>query len=243
MLGVSGRRRDLERRLVMIMRANVPGRLSARVLVGIGLLGLIVLPAWTLGQSDTKDNKAVPAERDKQLQELEHKLQDVLKEVEAQRKPAPSAKPEFAKSSQGEPRFEVSVANSGSVQLADRDKKLQELEAKVNALLKEVQALQTKKSTTTASTMLQFSGSIGTAPGVPAEVTLKRTTYKLSAEKAEALGKFLQQHVKGVVMEIKVEGENLIVTTTPEVQQVIHQFIALTGGKTPPPPRWQRQTK
>ncbi|HEY7158146.1 MAG TPA: M56 family metallopeptidase [Gemmataceae bacterium] len=237
-LGAAGRRRDLERRLVMIMRANVPGRLSPRVLVGIGLLGLIVLPAWTLGQVNTtaKDSKTAPVERDKQLQNLERKLQETLKEVETQRKSPLSLDYGFP-IQVTEPLYAYNFVDSGAVGSTDRDKKLQELEAKLKAILKEVQALRASKTTTkSVTTEWNFDTEVvleNLTPVAPREVTLSRTTYKLPAEKAEALGKFLQQHVKGVVMEVKVEGENLIVTTTPQVQQGIRQFIALTEGKTP----------
>jgi hypothetical protein len=71
-----------------------------------------------------------------------------------------------------------------------------------------------------------------------AEVVLTRATYKLPAAKAEALGAFLREHVKASVMETKVEGENLIVTTTPESQHTIAAFIALVQGKPPAARNW-----
>ena len=243
-LGAAGRRRDLERRLVMIMRANVPGRLTVRGLVGIALLGVIVLPAWTLGQGD---GKPTPAERDKQLQSLDHKLKEVLKELEAQRKA--TASPAQAESiATTKPNREVeyllTFVDSGTAKPSEQDKKLQELEGKVKALLKEVQALRTSKSSgTQAGTQFWTDVTFGTqyfttlneggvVHDAPTEVALTRTTYKLPAAKAEALGKFLQQHVKAAVMETKVEGESLIVTTTPEVQRGIGQIINLIEGRT-----------
>jgi beta-lactamase regulating signal transducer with metallopeptidase domain len=244
-LGVTGRRRDLERRLVMIMRANVPSRLSVRGLLGIALLGLIVLPAWTLGQGD---GKTAPTDRDKQLQSLEHKLQEVLKDLEAQRKTAstPAQAKNAAPPKPKEPlEYWVTFTDSGTVKPPEQDKKLQELEAKVKALLKEVQDLRNNKTTATqGATSFWFELADGNqhftmannsafASAGPTEVALTRTTYKLPAAKAEALGKFLQQHVKASVMETKVEGESLIVTTTPEVQRGIGQFINLIEGKTP----------
>jgi beta-lactamase regulating signal transducer with metallopeptidase domain len=229
-LDVLGRRRDLERRLVMIMRENAPSRLSPRLLAGFVLLGLIVLPGWTLGQGDNPA-KNKPMEWDKQVQEVERKLQGLLKDLEAQRKPAPA------------------VASG-----TDRDKKLQELEAKVKALLKEVQALRAngpqenfcqleyKPLLLGAQHFVQLNTVLDVSTPEPAEVTLSRVTYKLPAAKAEALGKFLQQHVKVPVMETKVEGDALIVTTTPEVQQGIRQFVALMEGK-PQYPQWRQPAK
>jgi beta-lactamase regulating signal transducer with metallopeptidase domain len=242
-LGVAGRRRDLERRLVMIMRANVPGRLTARGLVGIALLGMIMLPAWTLGQGD---GKPTPAERDKQLQSLEHKLKEVLKELEGQRKaPSSPAKAGYIETTKpSEVEYLLTFVDSGTAKPAEQDKKIQELEAKVKALLKEVQALRASKTSGTQTGTPLWEVTTGTqyftivSDGVvvqaaPTEVALTRTTYKLPAAKAEALGKFLQQHVKATVMETRVEGESLIVTTTPEVQRGIGQFINLIEGKSP----------
>jgi hypothetical protein len=245
-LGVAGGRRDLERRLVMIMSANVASRLTARSLVGIALLGMIVLPAWTLGQGDIK---GAPTDRDNQLQSLEHKLQELLKDLEARRKaPSPPAQVKSAAPTKPKDQVEylLSFVDSGTVNPPEQDKKLQELEAKVKVLLKEVQALRNNKTTATQSENLFWveladgnknfttvrDGSLSSTG--PTEVNLTRTTYKLPAAKAKALGEFLQQHVKASVMETKVEGESLIVTTTPEVQRGIGQFINLIEGKAPP---------
>jgi hypothetical protein len=60
---------------------------------------------------------------------------------------------------------------------------------------------------------------------------LSRTTYKMPKEKAEALAAFLKDQVKSPVLETKVDGESIVVTTTPEAQKTIGQFIALVQGK------------
>jgi hypothetical protein len=60
---------------------------------------------------------------------------------------------------------------------------------------------------------------------------LSRTTYKMPKEKAEALASFLKDQVKGQVLETKVDGDSIVVTTTPEAQNTIGQFIALVQGK------------
>lgn len=233
----------------MIMRANVSSRLSPRLLVGIGFLGLVLLPAWTLGQVKPTD-KTAPADRDKQLQNLEQRLQEVLKDLETQRKTTPAKKTDSTPSDQTNL---VRFVDSGTVKPADRDKKIQELEAKVKTLLKEVQALRKGHSPhgtadlllpvisdpNNAANAVIWSNLMGEviagqpATTAPAEVTLSRTTYKLPTAKAEALGKFLQQHVKASVMETKVEGDHLTITTTPEVQRGIGQFVALIEGRMP----------
>jgi beta-lactamase regulating signal transducer with metallopeptidase domain len=246
-LGVLGRRRDLERRLVMIMRANVSSRLSLRMLLGIGLLGLIVLPGWSLGQVNKPGTNA-SEDRDKRLQELEHRLQNILKDLEAQRKPTPAVAvdwsvPVLVEAQEAPQKVLLKWLDSTPAPEANRDKKLQEIEAKLKALLKEVQALRNSKPANqgqgVAHADLDYDGIvdlvvINQKSTVPVEVTLNRTIYNLPAAKAEALGKLLQQHVKAAVMETKVEGNTLSVTTTPEVQQGIRQFIALMKGETQP---------
>src|SRR4029077_18337657 len=54
-LGVGGRLRDLERRLIMIMRERVPCRLPSACLVMGALLAVVAVPGWSLGQRETKD--------------------------------------------------------------------------------------------------------------------------------------------------------------------------------------------
>jgi hypothetical protein len=62
-------------------------------------------------------------------------------------------------------------------------------------------------------------------------VTLTRATYKMPKEKADALAKFLGDQVKGQVLETKVDGDSITVTTTPGIQRTIHEFINLVLGK------------
>ena len=56
--------------------------------------------------------------------------------------------------------------------------------------------------------------------------------YKLPADKAEALSGFLKQHIKAKVLETQVDGDTITITTTPEVQRTIGQFVALVRGKS-----------
>jgi hypothetical protein len=62
-------------------------------------------------------------------------------------------------------------------------------------------------------------------------VLLSRSTYKMPRDRADALAAFLKDQVKSPTIETKVEEEGIVVTTTPEAQQVIGQFIHLTQGK------------
>lgn len=61
-------------------------------------------------------------------------------------------------------------------------------------------------------------------------VTLSRATYKLPKEQITALTNLLN-NVKANVMEIKVDGDNLTVTTSPEAQQVIQGLVQLLTGQ------------
>src|SRR5262249_15147692 len=114
----------------------------------------------------------------------------------------------------------------------DHDRRLLELERKLDTLLKEVRALRAGGGSAAPVTTSSRAHSALTAqtqrwaemvgryqqsrPSTEVVVTLARVTYKLPKEKAEALAAFLRDHVKAQVMETKAEGENLIVTTTPE---------------------------
>lgn len=61
-------------------------------------------------------------------------------------------------------------------------------------------------------------------------ITLSRATYKLGKDQATALGTLLGS-IKATVMETKVDGDNVTVTTTPEVQQAIGQIVRLIQGQ------------
>ncbi|WP_020475084.1 M56 family metallopeptidase [Zavarzinella formosa] len=69
-----------------------------------------------------------------------------------------------------------------------------------------------------------------TMPSTAGTILLSRATYKLPKEQAASLITLLNG-IKNVVMEIKTDGDTLIVTTTPEAQQAIQGFVKMmTGG-------------
>jgi len=70
-----------------------------------------------------------------------------------------------------------------------------------------------------------------TKQGGGQNVTLSRATYKLNKDQAAALGTLLGS-IKATVMETKVDGETVTVTTTPEVQSAIAQIVRLVQGQT-----------
>ena len=50
--------------------------------------------------------------------------------------------------------------------------------------------------------------------------------------KAATLARFLKDHVKAAVMEAKVEGNSLTITTTPDAQKAIGQLVSLMHEQT-----------
>jgi|GEM_PF-1857029 len=61
-------------------------------------------------------------------------------------------------------------------------------------------------------------------------VTLSRATYKLNRDQAAALGTLLGS-IKASVLETKVDGDSITVTTTPEIQGAIGQIVRLVQGQ------------
>jgi beta-lactamase regulating signal transducer with metallopeptidase domain len=62
-------------------------------------------------------------------------------------------------------------------------------------------------------------------------ITLSRATYKLGKEQSAALATLLGA-IKATVMETKVDGETITVTTTPEAQAAIGQIVRLLQGQS-----------
>jgi hypothetical protein len=71
-------------------------------------------------------------------------------------------------------------------------------------------------------------------PSSSSEVTLTRTTYELPGEKAKALSELLQGY-KGPEITFKIEGDKMTVTTTPEAQHALGQFVRFLQGKPTTP--------
>jgi beta-lactamase regulating signal transducer with metallopeptidase domain len=61
-------------------------------------------------------------------------------------------------------------------------------------------------------------------------VTLSRATYKLNRDQAGALATLLGS-IKASVLETKVDGDSVTVTTTPEIQSAIGQIVRLVQGQ------------
>jgi beta-lactamase regulating signal transducer with metallopeptidase domain len=246
-LGMSGgARHEFERRLTMIMRDRVPCKVSGLGLVAIGCLALAALPGWS--QSDAQ--KKEEAKKVDELTIVAEPYLTLVNEVLAV----------------ADNEVTLLAADEKPAPDSDREKKLKEVEQKLQALLKEVQALRGGGSTPNAGLGLKLAKperqpkankpksptagqtvdavrkqylvqdlvvkleSIHDGQGAGTLIVLSRATYKLPKGKAEALAKFLQDHAKVPVMETKVDGDSLIITTTPEAQKTIGQFVRLIRG-------------
>jgi beta-lactamase regulating signal transducer with metallopeptidase domain len=213
-LGMGGARQEIERRLTMILRESVPSRAPLFALFGVVLLALIALPGFSGGQ-------------------------------DAARTADPTAKP-------AAPAADLPAARAA---VDEREQRLQKLEATLDALLKEVKDLRAgsagkaEKPATTGPSPKPTTGSspytpmhnpsTGTieyhgTPRVPAEqpTSLQRVTYNLPGERGKELASLLKD-VKAPVLETVVFPDSIVVTTTPEAQRVIGEFVALLQGKLP----------
>jgi beta-lactamase regulating signal transducer with metallopeptidase domain len=239
----AGRRRDFERRLLMIMSTGIPCQLPWRGLVVVGLFALAALPGWSPGQQETEKPKA-PA--------------PVAVPPPAPVTPAPSvvdpsiaevAPPAAIATDSG---AVTNVTNVAATAVGDPDARLKAIEDQLQALLKEVRGMRkggAQKATATAVSAPQYfppptvsavpstapvAGQVAFPPPVSrpdGAINLTRAVYDLPAAKAKALTDLLQDS-KGPVVEIKAEGDKVTVTTTPDAQQIVGQLIAMLQGKT-----------
>ncbi len=187
-LGASSGRRDLERRLVMVMRGKGPGRLSWGGLIAVGVLGLLALPAWSLGQGQAPK----PPEPPKGPIYYE---------------PVTTVRP--VTTYQAVTTYQLRNADAAATPPAPepqaaRDQRLKELDEKVQQLLKEMQDLRGQAPPPVPPVPIaptDFAAPASMAPpGLPVpdppdaqrpyEVALSRVIYKLPAGHAEATASF-----------------------------------------------------
>jgi beta-lactamase regulating signal transducer with metallopeptidase domain len=236
-LGIDGEG-DFQRRLTMIMRETVACKLPRRTLLAIVAAALLVLPGFTLGQD--KPKSTIPAADSKQADEAKTGRGFALADFD------------------GDGRIELLWLDDLydlQVQVVQDDQKLSDLEARVRALLKEIQALKGKPADQ-PDTQKQIEMGLGylkrmqdekdgaqyrsatqravqalaqarTAKSLPNEVTLLRVTYLLPAGKAAAFAELLKEHAKATPLDTKLDGDKLVVTTTPDYQRVIHAVVDL----------------
>lgn len=103
------------------------------------------------------------------------------------------------------------------------------IEVKGLQLLVEPTAKAPAPTKTTANFTINTTG-VMSANAASNAIALSRATYKLPKDQAASLAGLLGG-IKSLVMEIKLEGDTLVVTTTPEAQKDIAAFVRLiTGG-------------
>lgn len=208
----------------MIMREQVPCKVPLRGFLGIGLLALIVLPGWSLGQQ--------AGEKTQDIKGSAGLSQDKVQQTK-------SGQP-------GDESVALQKTADGQSSSSDHERRLEAVERQLQVLLKEVQALRGKSSSggrffgknatyefTVPQTAFDFTL---TKPAGKASsdaqdsvqmLTLARATYKLPEDKARALATFLREQLPDDLMEIKINGTALTITTTPETQKAIGQLVAL----------------
>jgi hypothetical protein len=226
-LGMGGARQEIERRLTMILRESVPSRAPVRSLFGVVLLALIALPGFTDGQAPPGPNlggnppvasdlptiafqggaPAAVDERELRLQKLENNLEALLKEVKELRA-APGNKALTPPLRTAAPS--VNSPKEGS----------------------SVPATPYSDAAGNYYRALSRLHAQGMAPAPDQPINLTRATYSLSKEKADALAALLKD-LKAPVLETQVKPDGIIVTTTPDAQRVVGDFVGLLQGRVP----------
>jgi beta-lactamase regulating signal transducer with metallopeptidase domain len=262
----AGRRREFERRLIMIMGAGIPCKLSLRGLVVVSLLALAALPGWS--QDPVPAQPAVPAPAavptgpggltppvavpPPPAAPLLPTSAPLISDV-----PLPPGAPTLAGPGAFGPSMMPIQGDAG-----DADARLRAIEQQLQALLKEVKGMRNAGTARTTTAVPARPGmpprgqydtpSVTTVPprqpGIravmppaaatssEASVTLSRATYELSNDKSKSLSDLVagipyDRGYKGPEVTLKIEGDKVTVTTTPEAQQVIGQFIHFLQGK------------
>jgi beta-lactamase regulating signal transducer with metallopeptidase domain len=249
----SGRRREFERRLVMIMCSGIPCKLSLGGLVVVGLLALVALPGWSQDQPTPPAKPVAPVAVPPAAPQ----------EASPQAVPVPPV-PANANFAPSVAEVQANPYALAPVDQNDPDARLRAIEQQLQALLQEVKGMRNSspnnKATRTpgvrhvpaqAATPPSpiYAGRIARVPDgqtlqPPAvvaananpgsEVTLTRATYELPGEKAKALSELMQGY-KGPEITFKIEGDKMTVTTTPEAQHVLGQFVRFLQGKPSTP--------
>ncbi len=260
-LGVGGDRDDFQRRLTMIMRESVACGMPRRSLLAIGILALLIVPGWSVGDT-ANEPPANPAAKSKDAGPLGVLLNEEL-------------------------NFDETVLNKLLQTSADDDRetKLEQLESQIQAILKEIKALRAEKAKAQAAkangqakaeaerakseverakasykkaidetrkrsddavrraeaiarlkvaeaTLKQFSNQ-ARATERKTDVTLTRATYNLPHDKGMALAVFLRDYAKTGLSECAVEGDQMTVIAQPGTQAIVGRLVRLVRGSSP----------
>ena len=236
----------------MIMRDRIPHRVPRAGLLALGFLALLVLPGWSQDGAPPQKKGDTPKKDTKQKDAEQIFLLDQLRFEGAVTYPQVQTAPTSASQT-------ILFELQDVVDSQDRENRLQALEKRIEALLKEVRALRAgSKPTSTQGAPVEkakvpakrvpLNVQLGPVQQIELRryeyhlaaelankghdvVSLARATYKLPHDKAEILAAFFRDHVKAKVMETKVEGDTLTITTTPETQKALDSVIGLVQGK------------
>jgi hypothetical protein len=217
----------------MVVRKPSPGWVLAGSLLAVGLLGMLLVPSFTQGQPqrpqtdlpaikerpiDPSAAEAKIKELEEKVQVLEHALRKLHNQCTAQT-PQPVPAPPVAQMPPT-PYYEPNSYHGTPAVYYE--------------------PVTTFRPDGTAVTTYRLRRAGVAAGPVQEEIHLTRTTYRLPAAKADALATFLTAHVKAAVMEVKQDGDSLTVTTTPEAQRAVAEFVTLMqprpGQRLEPPP-------
>ena len=217
-LGVGGARRNLERRLRMILKERVPAQISRSVVLAVLLLGVLTLPAWTQLRTDAVQPPAAATD---------------LTTDQPAPKPTDPVVPQPRKNT----RFDSNVVNNthpghnnDHTAHSHAKSKVRQLESTILKLKHEISRLQRRKPSRARSPfgmVSQPAASNTTSPfgrvrgaAAPNEVVdshtiiLQRTTYRLPKARAKALEAFLKHHVKAKVLQFSIGTTQKAVRTT-----------------------------
>jgi beta-lactamase regulating signal transducer with metallopeptidase domain len=152
-LGMGTSRRDVERRLTMIMRESAPCRVPAWGLPLLGLLAVLAVPAWSLAQQETKDTANTPPPGD--VINLSNGgvaglVIDKDNRINVNHVQGRAVIFSDAEDNLNQAQNWISVLNQveDPTPDADREKRLERLERQLQTMLKEVQALRGKAKAT-----------------------------------------------------------------------------------------------
>ncbi|MBI3466919.1 MAG: M56 family metallopeptidase [Planctomycetes bacterium] len=141
-LGVNSvARQAFERRLTMILSERVPWKLSVRGLLAIGLLAMVALPGWSLGQvpARTPDSAAAaPVNQKPAVDPTATPSPDVKGEIPVS--PALNADPKNVF------EFFVGAFDSAPAQSPGSDQRMDALEKKLEALIADVKAIRATRN-------------------------------------------------------------------------------------------------
>jgi hypothetical protein len=220
----------------MVLRKPGPGWVLAGSLLVVGLLALLLVPNWTLGKGcQPQQPQAEPPALLKEKPIDPNAAETKIKELEAKVHLSENALRQLHSHCTAQPPQPAPAPAVAQTPLTPY------IEPPLNQMPPTVyyEPVTTYRPDGTAITYYRMRR-VGAGQGpVQEEIHLTRTTYKLPAAKADALATFLTGHVKAAVMEVKQDGGSLTVTTTPEAQRAVAEFVTLMQprpGERPEPP-------